>query len=253
MTQQEIQSIAITDENNNILYNGAVVFYMLQEYAARYMICDSVTNFLFKFASYNGYKIADFRRAYAAMYATYNPLNNYDMVEKSVDLKNDGETTRTRKTAAGHNTVTTSSTYDYSTETAADSNDKPTVKNYTTTYDDASLGRLSNYTENTGKTTQRTYTAAGDNSNVNTVTDDMQIDNTESHEHTSMTFDNTTYTADYITAHELSRSGNIGVTTSQQMIQSTIDLYKQSLLYDYIYDFISRYTFYAAGGECYDY
>lgn len=253
MTQNQIQALCLTDDQNNILYDGATVHYMLNEYAARYMICDSVNNFIFKFASYNDYKLPDFRRAYAAVYSEYNPISNYDMTETSVDLKNDGETTRTRKTATGHNTVTTATVYDYSTETAADSNDKPTVKNYTTTYDNDSTGRLSNYTENTGKTTQRTYTAAGDNTNTNTVTDDMQIDNTESHEHTTMTVGDTTYSADYITAHELKRSGNIGVTTTQRMIQSSIDLYKQSLLYDYIYDFICRYTFYAAGGECYDY
>ena len=81
----------------------------------------------------------------------------------------------------------------------------------------------------------------------------MTVTNTETHDTTTLTIDDTTYTADKINAHEMTRSGNIGVTTTQQMIQSTIDLYAKSLIYDYVYSFIERYTFYAAGGECYDY
>ena len=251
MTQPQIASMMLTDGDSNILYNGSVVWYMLREYSARYIICDSVEHFLFKFASYNGYKLPDFRRAYAAMYAEYDPLNNYDMAEKSVDMENDGDITRTRSTDDEHNKVTTTNNYDYSTDTTADSSESPTVENYTTTYDDDTQGRLASYSVNKGKTTQHTTADADDN--ITEVTDDMTVTNTETHSTTSLTLDDTTYTADKINAHELTRKGNIGVTSSQQLIQSSIDLYKQSLLYDYIYNFIERYTFYAAGGECYEY
>ena len=250
MTSAQVNSLQLQSDGD-ILYNGSTIFYMLREYSARYMICDSVDNFLFKWSAYNGYKLPDFIRAYNALYAEYNPLNNYDMTEKSVDMRNDGDITRTRSTDAQHNKVTTTNGYDYSTDTTADSTDRPTVENYTTTYDDATTGRLASYSINKGKTTQRTTADAADN--VTEVTDDMKVSNVESHDTTQMTLDDTTYTADKITAHELTRSGNIGVTTTQQMIQSTIDLYAKSLIYDYVYNFIERYTFYASGGECYDY
>lgn len=43
----------------------------------------------------------------------------------------------------------------YQSESQADSTDKPTTKNYTTTYDDAATGRLAGYSETTGKTTNK--------------------------------------------------------------------------------------------------
>lgn len=251
MTSAQVNSLQIQSDDDT-LYNGSTIFYMLREYSARYMICDSIDNFLFKWSAYNGYKLPDFIRAYNALYAEYNPLNNYDMTEKSVNMENDGEITRTRYTDDNKNSVTTKNMYDYSVDTTADSNDKPTVKNYTTTYDDATQGRLASYSENSGKTTQHTV-ASDANKNKTEVVDDMKVYNTEEHDTTEMTLDGTTYTADKINAHEMTRQGNIGVTTTQQMIQSTIDLYAKSLIYDYVYNFIERYTFYAAGGGYYEY
>lgn len=47
-----------------------------------------------------------------------------------------------------------------------------------------------------------------------------------------------------VTEHFLERSGNIGVTTSQQMIESEIELrYKYNLWYMFIREFITRYTY----------
>ena len=159
MTQQQINSLTINDTDNTQIYNGSTVYYLLQEYSARYMICDSVNNFIFKWAAYNNYKLPDFLRAYKALYAEYNPLNNYDMT----------------------------------------------------------------------------------------------VSNTETHDTTTMTIDDTTYTADKINAHELTRSGNIGVMSTVDLIKQELSLRSQSLIYDYVYSFIERYTFYAAGGECYEY
>lgn len=225
---------------------------MLQEYSARYMINVSNDTLLFRWAAYNEYKLPDFRRAYAALYSEYNPLNNYDMTEKAIDLENHGETDRTRSVDSDHNTVTVSNEYDYTVTTSADANDKPTTEHYSTTYDDVTApGRLTTSDISSGTSTQQT-TADGDNNNTVT-TDDMTIINSETHTPTQMTVDDTTYTADNIKSHELSRSGNIGVTTSMQLIQEEIKLRAKSLIYDYVYDFISRYTFYASGGECYEY
>lgn len=252
MTQQQMNSLTINDTDNTQLYSGSTVYYMLQEYSARYMICDSVNNFLFKWAAYNNYKLPDFLRAYKALYAEYNPLNNYDMTEKSVDMENDGEITRTRYTDDNKNSVTTKNVYDYSVDTTADNNDKPTVKNYTTTYDDATQGRLASYSENSGKTTQHTV-ASDANKNKTEVVDDLKVYNKEEHDTTTLTIDDTTYTADKINAHEMTRQGNIGVMSTVDLIKQELSLRSQSLIYDYVYSFIERYTFYASGGECYEY
>ena len=45
---------------------------------------------------------------------------------------------------------------DYSSESEADGTNKPTTKNYSTTYDDSSTGRLASYSETTGKTKNKT-------------------------------------------------------------------------------------------------
>ena len=251
ITNSELPFFQIKDDDDNVLYEGITIFYLLKEYAARYMIADSVDDIFFKWSNYNAYKKADFLRAYNALFAEYNPLNNYDMSEKSIDLTNHGETDKTRSTADGHKTVSTSNKYDYSTSTEADSNNLPTTRNYTTTYDDDTDGRLASYSTQAGKTTARTTADADKNETV--VTDDLTVVNSETHTPTTMTVDDTTYTADNINAHEMQRAGNIGVTSSQMLIQSEIEVRKRSLIYDYVYDFICRYTFYAAGGECYDY
>ena len=54
--------------------------------------------------------------------------------------------------------------------------------------------------------------------------------------------DNLQNTSD--TTHELKRSGNIGVTTSQQMIESELQLRKYNVLYNYLRRFAMMYLFY---------
>lgn len=249
ITNSELPFFQITDDDNNVIYEGITIYYLLNEYSARYMIANSTDDIFFKWTNYNAYKKADFLRAYSALMAEYNPLNNYDMTEKSVDLANHGETDRIN---SNNIDAVTTNVYDYTSDTQADSTDKPTVKHYTTTYENDAAGRLASYEENTGKTSQHTIAADADKNKAHTHTDTATM-LSEQHFETTMTIDDTTYTADNIAAHELSRSGNIGVTSSMQLIQSEIDLRRQSLIYDYVYDFISRYTFYASGGECYEY
>ena len=249
ITNNELPFFQIKDDDNNVLYEGITVFYLLNEYSARYMIANSTDDLFFKWSNYNAYKKPDFIRAYKALFAEYNPLNNYDMIEKSVDLTNHGETDRIH---SDNSDAVTTNVYDYKTTTTASDDNKPTTKNYTTTYESDAEGRLSSYSEQTGETEQHTKADDADKNKTH-IHNDTSSMQSEVHRETTMTVDDTTYTADNIDAHELSRSGNIGVTSSMQLIQSEIDLRRQSLIYDYVYDFISRYTFYASGGECYEY
>ena len=109
-------------------------------------------------------------------------------------------------------------------------------KNYTTTYDDAAEGRLHDYTTTTGTTADATNSSQltkTDLSATATVeygnpsafgfTDTTSFTNRED----KTTFDTTDTTRSSGTdnlSHSLTRTGNIGVTTSQQMIQSEREL-----------------------------
>ena len=64
-----------------------------------------------------------------------------------------------------------------------------------------------------------------------------------------MDFDGDTLTGYHeANEHYLKRSGNIGVTTSAQMITGEVELRKIDLLKDYIREFFNRYG-YAVGGD----
>lgn len=97
--------------------------------------------------------------------------------------------------------------------------DLPTTKSYTTTYDSASEGRLHDYNTTEGKT------SAARQSTSQSVEDEPVIGEIWGGSNTDPFTDTKTYTdrTDENT-HNLTRSGNIGVTTSQQMIQSERDL-----------------------------
>lgn len=109
----------------------------------------------------------------------------------------------------------------------------PTTNHYTTTMDDAATGRLKNYDTTTGDTAQNsamksitdmplTGRVSAGNPNAPSYTDTKSFD--------SRTDSNT---------HNLTRSGNIGVTTSQQMIESERQLVRFSLLKEF-FDDINR-------------
>lgn len=109
-------------------------------------------------------------------------------------------------------------------------------KNYTTTYDSATEGRLHDYTETKGTTADATNSSQKTTTGL-TATATVEYGNPSAFGFTDTTTftgrqDKTTFdTVDTTrsggtdnTAHNLTRTGNIGVTTSQQMIQSEREL-----------------------------
>lgn len=171
----------------------------------------------------------------------YAPLDNYNMNETITATDNNGDTVQSRTVDADHNSITATESHNRRTTAAADT-DTPTVRNYTTTDDDASTGRLSNYTTTSGGTVNTDTTVTPTTSKT---VDDMYTTVTTSH--TPTTVDGVT--ADNIHKSTTTRSGNIGVTTSQQMLQAELDVRKQSVIDSFIQIFISKYCFY--GGELY--
>ena len=146
-------------------------------------------------------------RAYLALYSDYNPISNYDMTEQGADGKKiDSTTVETTPTGTTTNTTELS---------------KAGL--------DSSVPVLSDKTETTVSFTDAKSTTTDTPSNTQTVS-----------------FGDDTLAGHEVTEHRLSRSGNIGVTTSQQMIQSEIELRRTDLLSEFVGAF-ARQVFYYVG------
>lgn len=164
----------------------------------------------------------DFAKAYAAWTSNYEPLQNYDSTETYLHLYDDGTDT-TRITHGKVNTVS-----------AASGTTAPTTSNYITT-DESATPRLESQTTQSGTTTD---------SESGTTTTTLE------HSPTTATIDGESYTADKIESETRKKSGNIGVTTSQQMLQSEVDLRLNPLIMQYIDNFMRDYTYYVSGEWC---
>lgn len=219
---------------------------MLREYSDRYVICESKDEFLFKWASYTGYKLPDMLKAYSAVYADYNPLENYSKHESGVKVITDGDTTRTHSPDSEHNTTVTTTSYNTYTENEQGAGaDQPKTEHYVSTFDSGT--RLESTDQSSGKTTTHQYT---DDDTNTTVTDDRAYSDTESHSTITTTWDSTSYTGDRVEAHKNDISG-LNNKSNQELIQDSISIANQSLIYAFIYEFIAKYTYYAAGGDNY--
>lgn len=208
-TDTEIgQLFSIKDSSNNVIISGdAVTDYL------KYMYGDYKVMRLLHVAwgYYNAMHKDDFLRAYTAWTASYEPLDNYNGKETNIYLTNDGDLTST--TTHGKGITTTA-------------NSVANV-NEVTTFDDT------NYRPE-GKTTQTGNTVQQD-SGTTSVKD--------IHSTTTLSVDGTSYTADKVSAEIKDRHGNLGVTSSQQMILSEVNMRLYPLVQLYIDEFISEYAY----------
>ena len=159
----------------------------------------------------------------ATMGFDYNPLENYNGKEEQTSTK--GTITQTKAptnnkgselliqssqvSLGGSGNVASVVMWDNTNakstlEIEADSNNKPTTTHYTSTSDDASTGRLEYYDENKGTTTQSTHTQP--QAIYREFTDTGYTITTEQSELNPDTF-------------IMTRSGNLGITSSQQMLE----------------------------------
>lgn len=179
----------------------------------------------------------DLKRAYDALRIEYEPLHNYDMQEQGIDGERVGKQTTT---TTPHGKITT--------ETSVAGTVATDTEIYKTGVESSAPGVLSDKqttteTPTNRKTTTDTSYAAG--------TDSEQV--TEHDNNMSAAADGHTISgAARASEHYLSRSGNIGVTTSQQMLQSELELRQsQELLESFVHKFVGKYCYYA-GGVCSD-
>lgn len=229
MSESEIAELAISD-----VCDGDIVYSILLEYLLRYTYVygDSETAkkhyfIFFKYQQWLKYRYPDIMKAMDAVYTEFDPTSDYRLRETEIKLKNDGDTT-----------TTTKNMYDYTTTEGATEGNSPTFTNYTTTYD-STADRLESKRVDTGSTTTRVL-ASNDELNKKTAT--------VTHNTTTMTQGDTTYSADYIHSINMTKEGNVHSSPADN-IKKTIELYKRSLLHEYISEFINTYTFYT-GGEC---
>lgn len=141
-----------------------------------------------------------FTKSVNALLTEYNPIENYNSTETE-NIEITGENSSTSEISTTATGETTSNTTGETTETLSP-------------YDSE------NFNNNTKN-----------NSSANTT------ENTSSSDNSSNTMSGT---SSQTNARTLKRSGNIGVTTSQQMIQSEIELRKNDLINDF-FDIVQNY------------
>ena len=170
-------------------------------------------------------------RAYQALVLKdYDPLSNYDMIEKEGSISKEGEKTSEAKR---YGTEESSSTI-------------PTTKSsrYSTTYDNAAEGRLDSYTveePTTAPTVEGQYAQ---------ITRSQQLPDGQGKQGTELVekfkgdvtieAPESELEGDKGQQRELSRTGNIGVTTAQQMLESEMALRDKYSWVNYFCDIFVR-------------
>lgn len=157
-------------------------------------------------------------RMWAVYNAEYNPINNYDMTETFEESRE----TEYGKTQTRTDELTQTRT-DELTETRTEDLTQVETPAQTKTTSESVYGFNSNDASPSREVSEQnggTYTRDNDGTVTTENTGTQTIDNTG----TQTLEDSGTDTIE--TGHTLTRLGNIGVTTSQQMLQSEIDLWQ---------------------------
>lgn len=193
------------------MYTAPDVYAELCRYATfSYIdVSATITRFIDRWEAWIRQQGGDLLRAWQALRTEYNPINNYDMSETSADGT---------KRDADHDTVTP-----YGSTTMTTRNTRPGVDS---TGDGVTVGT------STSEQTYQQYYVDTDRTHDNTLADATLGSSYNDLKH-----------------HTLQRSGNIGVTTSQQMITAELDLRKQDLLADFVARFIEKWCSLVHGGE----
>lgn len=161
-----------------------------------------------------------------AMQAEYNPIENYSMTETETESNSNNTSENERSTSEINTTTQNNTTTTPNTKTTENS----ILKTYP--FDDDENAHPKESQENTvSESGTTTMSSNGTQGNTGTDTNAKEIAENESK------------------SRNLTRSGNIGVTTSQQMIESEINLRKKLLFHDYLAKFAVLNLFYFGGDD----
>lgn len=204
---------------------------------------------------------------FETLYLEYNPISNYDMTEtETINTENDYNSTSSNDSEQTNNTTktTTDSTTTNASRTDTTTNnltertevDNTDTTNNTYTGTDTNNVSAFNSTsfenkmqDSSTNTTQNTLTQDGTTVRTNTGTSSISSEGintttgntTDTTQHT-FTDDSTNTTEGENktnTSRTLTRTGNIGVTTSQQMIQSSRELWEW-LIFDVVFKDVDK-------------
>ena len=193
------------------------------------------------FALYN----TNWTKQYNTLSAEYDPIENYSMVENMNDditeIEHGHVLTRSLDTTDERTpNVTEERTDDLThTKTGTDT----ITPNLTTTTDNGITGFNSSTDVHTGETVQTntgTNETEYDTSDTDSGTVTTVTTGTDTETHSGSITDTNSGTDTHTHNYELTRSGNIGVTTSQQMLQSEHDLWKWNFFNDVVFPDIDR-------------
>ena len=147
----------------------------------------------------------------------YNPIENYSMTESGKDTTS-GTTSNTIGSQTSEASGNNATTYGQSVQTGKNTNTKTgsqTDGRYVVPYDTSS--------EQLAEKTKTDYANIKDSAESN-ITNAEHTDNSTTTTNTTLGARTDNGTNSSSTTHEFKRSGNIGVTTSQQMLQSQRDI-----------------------------
>ena len=160
-----------------------------------------------------------FNKWFEALAIQYDPLYNYDRTEEYTDTHSGTFNNTTNDVGSNVNTRTDDLTM---TNNLSDTND------VTTTHSEKAYND-SNYVGTTQDVVDQDETHTGTVTNTGTVTDNSSLSNNSS----------ANGTEDYTNIHKARLFGNIGVTTSQQMLQSELDIARWNM-YEHIADLFAQ-------------
>ena len=187
----------------------------------------------------------NWEKEWETMNLQYDPIENYRMVEKmSDDITTDEYgRTHTRTDNTTHAKTGTETESHNLTDRNTPNVTELTTPNLTDTSNNAVYGFNSSNASPTGTSTNaqtgtNTVTRSGTDTTTHTGSDTMTHNTTD--RNTGTVTDADTGTDTHTRNYKLTRSGNVGVTTSQQMIQSQRDLYMWNLFYNVVFPDIDR-------------
>lgn len=200
-----LQLFSVEETQRELLQKYGFMIYPYYSNTETDTIQQAVENFVESWERFFEKNRVNFTRMYAALIAEYNPINNYDMTENETNSETRGEVLKTFAPTA-ENIISESTTT------------RENVDSLVTTFDDVTP-RLDNRVQNPQTTISTTTNTVG---------------NTET----------TTQNAPNSGERSLTRSGNIGVTTSQQMIESEINLRRFNFVDYVLSEFVKQHCFF---------
>lgn len=157
-----------------------------------------------------------YQKLLAVYNVIYNPINNYDMTETYTDTRTPNVTSTS---SSSSESSSESSINQIKSVSDTPDNYQETTTHSVNTYDGAGLRTESQNVSDVSGTRTQTETYTGDPNSSSTSAEGTTT---------------TTTTGTDTTQHYMTRSGNIGVTTTQQMISAEMDIAEKMNIFDVI-------------------